>query len=34
MMNLRDSALILVGWVGLCLFSGSLITLLAQTLPA
>ncbi len=33
-MNLRDSALILAGWVGLCLLSGSLVTLVAQALPA
>lgn len=33
-MRLRDSALILTGWVGLCLVSGSLITLVAQALPA
>ncbi len=33
-MNLRDSALILGGWVLLCLTSGSLVTLAAQVLPA
>lgn len=33
-MRWLDTALILGGWVGLCLVSGSLITLIAQTLPA
>ncbi len=33
-MNLRDSFLILAGWVGLCLVSGSLITVVAQVLPS
>ncbi len=33
-MRWRDTALILGGWVGLCLASGSLITLIGQALPA
>jgi len=33
-MRLRDSILILTGWVGLCLLSGSLVTLAAHVLPA
>lgn len=33
-MKLRDSVLILAGWVFLCLASGSLVTLAAQVLPA
>ena len=33
-MNLRDSFLILAGWVVLCVASGSLISVVAQVLPA
>ncbi len=33
-MNLRDSFLILAGWVVLCVASGSLATVVAQVLPA
>lgn len=33
-MNLRDSFLIVVGWVGLCLVSGSMVTVVAQVLPS
>jgi len=32
-MSVRDSALIIVGWVSLSLFSGALAALVAQTLP-
>ncbi len=33
-MSLRDSFLILAGWVVLCVASGSAITVVAQVLPA
>jgi len=33
-MSLRESALILIGWLVLCVGSGSLLTLVAKALPA
>jgi len=33
-MSLKDSALILAGWVVLCVASGTLLTMVAQALPA
>jgi hypothetical protein len=32
-MSVRDSFLILAGWVVLCVASGSLVTLVAKVLP-
>lgn len=33
-MSFRDSALIVLGWVVLCVASGSLVTAVAQVLPS
>lgn len=33
-MSVRDSAFVLVGWLLLCVTSGSIVTLAAQVLPS